>query len=320
MAMATATMAAPTPRGVPKEVYAAVKARFGTAHAALYEGADGAPVVPQPPTVMFRKVDINRDGTSDWLVDYERASTVIGGLCGTGGCLKQVFVSRGDGSYGLGFAAQAIKITVKRANSAMPAVLANMHGVHCGGTGSDACVIPMRWEPTAGRLVPVAYPDGAAVIRPFDALADAPVAAPPTILAKRDADRAICEKAGFTLPDADGESATYPFLDVNGDAILDWIVQPYCMQSETDDPVETPDGAQAAMPVLDNAVFVSRGSDFVNVWSGPDSLAFDLTGAQPAMVVSQEGSICDNDEAGACDATTTYIWDKVSSKIMILAQ
>lgn len=320
LSMAFAVQAKPAPNDVPEPVYAAAKARFATAHAALYAGDDGAPALPQPPAAMFRKVDINRDGTPDWLIDYERASTVIGGLCGTGGCLQQIYVSDPAGSYTLAFAAQAIRVGVKRAGPALPVVLADMHGLYCGATGSEPCVIAMQWGSAAGRLVPVAQANGAAVIRPFDALADAPVAAPPTILAKRDGDRAICEKAGFTLPDADGESATYPFLDVNGDAILDWIVQPYCMQSETDDPVETPDGAQAAMPVLDNAVFVSRGSDFVNIWSGPSSVAFDLTGAQPAMVVSQEGSICDNDEAGACDATTTYIWDKVSSKIMILAQ
>ena len=315
-----AAPAKPVPRGVPEPVYAAVKARFEKAHAALYAGDDNLPELPEPPAAMFRKADINRDGTPDWLVDYGRASSVIGGLCGTGGCLKQIYVSARDGSFALAFAAQAIKVSVKPVKPALPLVLADMHGLYCGGTGSDACVIAMQWGSAAGRLVPVSHTGGAALIRPFDALADAPAAAPPTILAKRDADRATCEKAGLILQEQDGENAAHPFLDFNGDSILDWIVEPYCMQLETDDPAETSDGVQASMPALDNAVFVSRGSDFVKIWSSPNNVAFDLAGAQPAMVVSPEGSICDNDKAGACDATTIYVWDKVSDKIIISTQ
>lgn len=317
LSISAAAQANPATRGVPEPVSTAAKARFNTAHASLYEGSDDPPMVPQPPASMFRKVDINRDGTPDWLVDYERASKLVGGLCGTGGCLKHLYVSRPDGSFALAFAAQAIKVSVKPAKSALPFVLADMHGLYCGGTGSDPCVIAMHWGSAAGRLVPVSHPGGAALIRPFDALADAPAAAPPTILAKRDADRATCEKAGFTLREEDGENAAYPFLDFNGDSILDWIVEPYCMQLETDAPAETPGSAQAAMPALDYAVFVSHGSDFVNIWSSPNNVAFNLTGAQPAMLVSQEGSICDNDDAGACDVTIGYVWDNVSNKLMI---
>lgn len=319
-AAATGAAAKPAPVGVPEPVYAATMARFATAHAAVYASDDNAPALPQPSAAMFRKVDINRDGTPDWLVDYGRASSVISGLCGTGGCLQQIYVSAPDGSFTLAFAAQAIKVSVNTAKPALPFVLADMHGLYCGATGSDACVIAMQWGSAAGRLVPVSHPGGAALIRPFDALADAPAAAPPTILAKRDADRATCEKAGFTLQEEDGENAAYPFLDFNGDSILDWIVEPYCMQLETDDPAGTPGGGQAAMPALDNAVFVSSGSDFVKIWSSPNNVAFDLAGAQPAMVVSPEGSICDNDKAGACDATTIYVWNKVSDKIVISTQ
>lgn len=320
LSISAVAQAKPAPHGVPEPVFTAAKARFDAAHASLYKGADDPPMVPQPPASMFRKVDINLDGTPDWLVDYERASKLIGGLCGTGGCLKQLYVSRPDGSFALAFAAQAIKVSVKPAKPALPFILADMHGLYCGRTGSDACVIAMQWGSAAGRLVPVSHPGGAALIRPFDALADAPAAAPPTILAKRDADRATCEKAGFTLQEEDGENAAYPFLDFNGDSVLDWFVEPYCMQLETDDPAGTPGSAQAAIPALDNAVFVSSGSDFVKIWSSPNNVAFNLTGAQPAILVTQEGAICDNDETGACDATTIYIWDKISDKIIISTQ
>ena len=312
LSMACVAQAKPAPGDVPEPVYAAAKARFATAHAAIYAGDDGAPALPQPPAAMFRKVDINRDGVPDWLVDYERASTVTGGLCGTGGCLQQIYVSDPDGSFSLAFAAQAIRVSVKTAGPALPVVLADMHGLYCGGTGSEPCLIAMQWGSAAGRLVPVAQGGGAAMIRPFDVLADAPVAAPGAILAKRDADRATCEKAGYILQEAEGESAAYPFLDINGDAVLDWISEPYCTQQDADLAADTQSGEPKEIPVLDSAVLVSRGAEFVSAFSASGSFMFNLTGAQPALMVSQDDASCPEPEGHAC-GITRYVWNQAAA-------
>lgn len=140
---------------------------------------------------------------ADWLADHKRASTAIDGLCGTAGCLQQLYVSRSDGSFRLAFAAQAFGLKVSGTGASMPNVFAAMHGVHWGGTGCDECRIALEWSELASALVPVARKGSATTIAAVNILADAPLPPPPAVARKLAVDRAGCIAAGMTLSDAD---------------------------------------------------------------------------------------------------------------------
>lgn len=94
---------------------------------------------------LFRPVRLSGAATPDWLVDY--AAVPLGRLCGTGGCPLQVWAATPGGRYRVVLDRQVLGHAV---SDTPPALRLELHGVHCGGTGSDPCVQHFAWRD--GRL------------------------------------------------------------------------------------------------------------------------------------------------------------------------
>lgn len=108
------------------------------------------PLVTTPPEGMIQAVDVSDDGKPDWLIDYEAAAAAA--FCGTGGCLKRLYVSTDDG-YVRAFDTQALTLAVVEHQ-----VRTTVHHGLCVPDNWD-CKAVFRWDGAVGKLV--AVPGGA---------------------------------------------------------------------------------------------------------------------------------------------------------------
>lgn len=103
------------------------------------------PLLWEAPEGMLRPVQVNDDGVTDWLMDYQAAGQPR--WCGTGGCFIRLYLSTPDGLTQV-FANQAFDLTFERGE-----VIAHAHHIYCDMAGPGDCRVRMRLE--GGRLVPV---------------------------------------------------------------------------------------------------------------------------------------------------------------------
>lgn len=104
------------------------------------------PLVAALPEGMIRAVDISRDRRPDWLIDDEVAGLTP--YCGTGGCVKRLYVSTDDG-YVRAFDNQALELL------AMPnrEIEARVHPLYCADE-PRSCSYRFGWNAEARRLEP----------------------------------------------------------------------------------------------------------------------------------------------------------------------
>jgi hypothetical protein len=102
------------------------------------------PLVTEVPEGMIRAVDVSHDGRPDWLLDYEPSG--LNGYCGTGGCLKRLYVSVDDG-YARAFDNQALRLVVLPDRQ----VEAWVHPIYCADDTRD-CRYRFGWSPEGRRL------------------------------------------------------------------------------------------------------------------------------------------------------------------------
>lgn len=95
---------------------------------------------------LFTTADLSSQSAPDIIVDYN--ATPSGKYCGTGGCPLEVWVKIGATPYRKAFDLQAFGYAVNiKANRTWLEV--DVHGVHCGGTGSDTCAYAFEWKGAA---------------------------------------------------------------------------------------------------------------------------------------------------------------------------
>ena len=105
-------------------------------------------LVKHVPEGVIKQVDISHDGLADWLVDYTDSGLVY---CGTGGCLRSLYVSLPDGSYALAFNDQSYDFSIARRNNETVIDMA-VHRVMCWPLNDD-CAYSFSWDPDLQRLV-----------------------------------------------------------------------------------------------------------------------------------------------------------------------
>lgn len=105
------------------------------------------PLTTTVPEGMIRAVDVSPDGVADWLIDYEKAG--LSQYCGTGGCLKRLYVS-GDAGFTRAFDAQALGLEVRQGDAGVQ-VEAWVHHLYCVPDNRD-CRYVYVWDVGAGRL------------------------------------------------------------------------------------------------------------------------------------------------------------------------
>lgn len=306
---------------VPEAIYARTEARFAQVHRDTYGRGDSAspPPVPLPSSFMFRAVDINADGQTDWLVDFYRGSHGLAGFCGTGGCLQELYVSRPDGTHVLALSTQTLGLDIRKRKGALPLVALSVHGTQCTGIGNSDCRIGMEWSKGAGALVPIASAMTTASIRGFNALQFSPVEPPKAVLDKLEADGKACLAAGMVLSAEVARESAYPLIDFNGDGIADWFVGTYCDEPEAaEDGGAEPssEGVDRQVPQLSSALYISKQQDFAEALTISGDSSLFLSAPRPVFVVADEQNDCVAGMGSNC-GVRTYVWDKASGTMQM---
>ena len=98
------------------------------------------PLVTRVPDGVIRAVDVTHDGKPDWLIDYTDSGLMY---CGTGGCLRTLYVSDGD-DYLMAFDEQSHTFDLSR-RGGETVIEAQVHHVFCGSAGDD-CAFAWTWD------------------------------------------------------------------------------------------------------------------------------------------------------------------------------
>ena len=200
------------------------------------------PLVTEVPEGMIRAVDVSHDGTADWLVDYRDAGAA---WCGTGGCLRTLYVSDGD-YYVMAYDEQSLEFDIVERDGETR-ILTNVHHMFCVPDNGD-CEYGYAWDAELKQLVE--RPNGAGVTLLTGGGVD-------PLKFNRDP-----EAARDDLPDAlsqlwFGTRVTCPayidagfetrrpemndVADLNGDAVRDWFVEPpFSCQNNPDETSPSP--------------------------------------------------------------------------------
>lgn len=160
---------------------------------------------------LYRAVALTGGAAPDWLVDMNTAPTAM--LCGTGGCPIEVWVAHG-GRYRRALSLQVLGHAIETPGR----LSVSLHGVLCGGTGSEECRYRFGWvagKDGEGWFLPAAPAGGPGYSGPLvQALAQAPRAVP-ELAAQEARYAAWCEGSGGS-PDTAEAAALLP--DLTGDA------------------------------------------------------------------------------------------------------
>jgi len=186
-------------------------------------------LVKRVPEGVIRQVDISHDGVTDWLVDYTDSGLMY---CGTGGCLRSLYVSVPDGGYVLAFNDQSYDFAIRRRNGETVLDMA-VHQVMCWPM-SDECAYSFAWDTDLKRLVERPNVRGETLLSsPFAILAPPeddeprpPEDAPELLQAKWRETAKACPSAAsegvFNIVHADIHSIP----DLDGDGVRDWMYAP----------------------------------------------------------------------------------------------
>ena len=268
---------------------------------------DGRAPVVLPSNYMFIPVDINKDGVTDWRVDFYRGGDASYGFCGTGGCLQQLYVSDGQGGFTLAFDEQVNYFRIEPGDAQSSLVVVDVYGGYCGGSGVSECQIALRWDAARKLLEPVGSRGTTSAIRTFDPLPNSKRVIPKAVEAQEAQMVQICKKAGFTL-----SGQTRPTFDFNGDGITDWLVgvEGYCIAPQREEGAEPP-----SLPDIPATLMISKGSGFD---AGPRSpmggFSVDISTPRPVFV-AETGGNCRPGSPEAC-ITTSYVWDSGAGRMV----
>jgi hypothetical protein len=200
---------------------------------------NGPPIVNEVPDGIIRAVDINHDGETDWLIDWPESVSV----CGTGGCLKSLYVSGPDG-FTRALDRQVLEFDIRTVGDETR-IEAMVHHGECPtreAKGDWDCFYAWGWDERARALIArptragLAVMDGAGSppveMVEIDGRMSQPADMPGDVAAQWVGAQVVC-KADWT---ESGYSVRHPVIsrlpDVDGDGVPDWaVVQPSACDS-----------------------------------------------------------------------------------------
>lgn len=186
------------------------------------------PLIERVPDGVIRQVDISHDGVADWLVDYTDSGLMY---CGTGGCLRSLYVSVADDGHVLAFNDQSYDLSIGSRNGETIIDMA-VHQVMCR-PASDDCAYSFAWAPQQSRLVERPNVRGVTLLSSgFGVLAlpeedqPRPPEEAPSVLQERwretvQACPSVVSAGAFNIVHADIQSVP----DLDGDNMRDWFFQ-----------------------------------------------------------------------------------------------
>jgi hypothetical protein len=268
---------------LPDPIRKPVEAFYNEAHKDMVDPDEPNGFRIQMPSAMASRVDVNVDGVADWMVDYEAAQNPSF-FCGTGGCRRQVYVSR-DGGYVLAFDRVIRQFKLRKAKGQRLLDL-DFHGSTCGKAGVEECPRGYIWNEASRRFIERPNVKGGTWLQggPSPLVATPLSAAPPAVLARLERRAAICAAAGGKAPEGE-ENAFNDLPDLNGDGARDWVIgssYDYCEMGET--------GKDS--PPIPTVILVSKAGDFVVGFEGTDvSWGIDLA-PSPTFKTVEEADDC----------------------------
>lgn len=246
---------------------------------------------------LFTPVDLTAQAAPDWLVDFSALPSAP--LCGTGGCPLQIWVKIGATPYALAFDRQVLGHAVERHENSRRWLAVELHGVLCGGTGSDACRYHFEWHAHADA--PAGY-FGAASIwgKPpryegplVQALpARAPVGS--AVAMALDGYRTACAAAGGT---AELDDALVLLPDLNGDTRRELLLDAGWAYCQRDD---APVAMNCAGETCKSQLFTEQGGQaWRAAWSG-EPFAYAVDFSQPLPRLLTRPADCEARSAKRC--------------------
>lgn len=243
--------------------------------------------------VNFRSLDINGDGIADWRIEYG-----LFGLCGTGGCLNEILVSRQDGTFDLAMHRQALTVRFQRDQDGNALLRVSFHGGVCWSQSGAQCGLGFRWDEPHRRFADVLLSETAT--RRYDVslieLEDTPL--PSAFLPAFRSVQQVCAKGLKTSGPAGFRASRN--IDFDGDGRLDWLVGngAYCSTDGTEQGRTTPVTVwldRDGMPQL--ALTIATGFAYI-----------DVSGSRPVLGVD-----CRN-EPGPC-TEEAYVWVPAADRL-----
>ncbi len=261
-------------------------------------------LVTRVPEGVIRPVDVSHDGKPDWLVDYTDSGLMY---CGTGGCLRSLYVSDGD-DYVMAFDEQSHTFDLS-SRGGETVIEAEVHHVFCGSSDDD-CAFAWTWDAGLKRLV------------------ERPTAAGQTLLGndggfapigRREDSRPVEDMLPAELSEvwhgsrltcpSDDDIRTYRAAfksvpDLNGDGLRDWLVRRPDPCAASPEHTVTPVGFSVWLSGTDGTLR--------EAWaSAPDHRAMIDIAATPARLISNPA--CGNETA--CP-NVRMRWDPRSSSFV----
>lgn len=237
------------------------------------------------PASMFHRADINDDGVTDWVVDFEKSPNASY-FCGTGGCRHQIYVSNAGGTFDLVMDTQVRAFKLRRSKG--KAVLdVDFHGSVCGGFGVDPCPRGYVWSDATSRFAARVGAGGQTFLAGGPArLAIPPESSLPAPVRAAVAERtARCAALGRRYPYED--ALVTDVGDLNADGQSDWVVGgPYDTCAYADD-------APESVPMMPIIAFISTPTGHVAAWRGEGvEWGLDLAGGKPTFVTMSGAEDC----------------------------
>lgn len=261
----------------PEAVRKPVEALYVEEHQSMIDPEEPNGFKIDMPSEMFSRVDVNGDGVADWLVNYEAAQNPSF-FCGTGGCRRELYVSR-DGGYVLAFARTVRLFKIRKAKGRYLLDL-DFHGSTCGGAGVEECPRGYVWDEALGRFIERPNARGGTWLEggPSPLVETSPAAAPAAVRTQLERRASFCAAAGGKLPE-DDEAAFNDLPDLNGDGVRDWVVGTYYDYCEMGDTGKD-------SPPIPTVILVSKGGDFVVGFEAPQaSWGIDLAPTPTFMTI-----------------------------------
>ncbi|MBB5747638.1 hypothetical protein [Brevundimonas variabilis] len=252
-----------------------------------YPFEQSAPIREVPEGVII-EVNVSDDGVADWLVDYSKSGL---NYCGTGGCLKSLFVSDADTGYILAFDDQTLDFAIGDRNDER-VIDVSVHRVMCSPFNDD-CTYAFAWDPALKRLVERPNRRGETLVRaPIGVLDPSQRAGSQFPEAAPEALQRLWRDTAKACPaptDDEGLSVAYATIhsvpDLDGDRVRDWFFQA---------PAECPGNDTSYGEQQPYRIYVSRaGQD-------PELAFTSRAGEQPLYdVASRPAILISNPDCGS---------------------
>lgn len=258
---------------------------------------------------LFKPADITSQASTDWIVDFNALPS--GQLCGTGGCPLQVWVKIGQSPYVLAFDRQVLGHEAARHNNGRRWLAVELHGVLCGGTGSEPCKYQFEWrgdvDAKDGHFAaasiwgkPLRYAGPLVQAMPLTAPAGSPMAN------ALKAWQTACATAGGA---AGLDEALARLPDLNRDGRPEWLFDASLADCQKDDAPVAPDCA--GQSCLSQIFTEQEGRGWRVAWTG-EPFAYSVDFSQPDARLLIHPLDCE----GACPERPLAWQDKANGFVL----